>query len=112
LGIKNGGFGHTVSKTKTAKPLYWTITVYHKIKGVSMSDQITKEVIHIFKEEGLMVAEDMAVNAVKAVLRIVEMVVPKVSTGLGLAIGPLIRIYEPKILAMLDKIDGQDDPDY
>lgn len=77
-----------------------------------MSAKLSSEVIDIFKQEGLMVAEDMAVNAVKAAFRILEIVVPKVSTGLGYIVIEVMKRYEPKILAMLDKIDGVDDPGY
>ncbi len=77
-----------------------------------MSKLISSEVIEIFKEQGLTVSEELAVNAVRAVFKVLMVTIPKVSVGLGIIIGPIIDRYEPMILAMLDKIDGKDSPDY
>lgn len=71
-----------------------------------------KEITDILKAEGLDLAEDMAVQAVRVAFRIMIAVVPKVSNGLGAIIGPLVQIVEPQVLALLDKIDGEDDPAY
>lgn len=71
-----------------------------------------KEIIGVLQAEGLDVAEDMAVAAVRAAFRIIMLVVPKVSNGLGAIVGPMIMLVEPLVLGMLDKIDGKDDPEY
>lgn len=71
-----------------------------------------KDITDIFKAEGLDVAEDMAVAATRAVFKLITVMVPQVSFGLGSIILPLVNAVEPKILTMLDKIDGEDDPGY
>lgn len=62
--------------------------------------------------QGLEVAEDVAYQLVKAAFEIVRLLVPKVSLTFGAMIGPMTRIVEPKILALIDKIDGKDNPAY
>lgn len=70
------------------------------------------EVVTVLKSEGLDVAEDMAVQAVKAAFKILAALAPKVSQTAGAIIGPLLAVLEPRILELLDKIDGEDDPGY
>jgi len=70
------------------------------------------EVVTVLKSEGLDVAEDMAVNAVKAAFKILILLAPKVSQTAGAIIAPMLAVLEPRILELLDKIDGEDDPGY
>lgn len=70
------------------------------------------EVVTVLKSEGLDVAEDMAVKAVRAAFKILILLAPKVSQTAGAIIGPLLAVLEPRILELLDKIDGEDDPGY
>ncbi|MBT8342950.1 MAG: hypothetical protein KJP07_23320 [Desulfatitalea sp.] len=70
------------------------------------------EIVDILKDEGLDVAEEMAVNATRATIKLLRVVLPKVSAGFGLAFGMFMDVYEKKIYAMLDAIDGEDDPEY
>lgn len=70
------------------------------------------EVMGVLKSEGLDVAEDMAVNAVKAAFKILILLAPKVSQTAGAIIAPMLAVLEPRILELLDKIDGEDDPGY
>lgn len=70
------------------------------------------EVVEVLKTEGLDVAEDMAVNAVKAAFKILILLAPKVSQTAGAIIAPMLAVLEPRILELLDKIDGEDDPGY
>ena len=71
-----------------------------------------KEITNILKEEGLDVAEDAAVMAVKAAMKIIALLVPKVSNGLGALILPMLTYVEPLILEQIDKIDGKDSEKY
>jgi hypothetical protein len=71
-----------------------------------------KEIKAILKTEGLDVAEEMAVTAVRAALKLLREIMPKVSTGFGLAFNLFLDAYEPKIFELIDKIDGKDDPGY
>lgn len=68
-----------------------------------------KEITDVLKTEGLDVAEDMAVAATKAAIRLLRVVLPKVSTGFGFAFNMFLDGYEDKIFEMLDKIDGKAD---
>lgn len=70
------------------------------------------EVMGVLKSEGLDVAEDMAVQAVKAAFKILILLAPKVSQTAGAIIAPMLAVLEPRILALLDGIDGEDDPGY
>lgn len=76
---------------------------------MKLSDELKKEVLEIMKGKGLDVAEDAAVMAVEAAFALMIALVPKVSNGLGGIIVPIIAIIKPKILAILDEIDGEDD---
>lgn len=77
---------------------------------MKISDELKKEIAKIFKTKGLDVAEDAAVMAVEAAFGLLILLVPKVSNGLGGIIVPIIQIIKPKIMALLDTIDGEDDP--
>lgn len=71
-----------------------------------------KEIVTILKTEGLDVAEDTAVVATRAAIKLLRTIVPKLSTGFGLALNLFLDAYEPKIFEMIDKIDGEDDQSY
>ena len=75
-------------------------------------DAIKKEIVMIGKAEGLEIIEDTAVAAVKSSFKIVKIILPKVSIAVAAILVPILELVEPKILAMLDKIDGIDDPNY
>lgn len=77
-----------------------------------MDKKTQNEVIEILKSKGLVVGEEMAVTAVKAAFALVGVLVPRISTGLGRIIMPLISYAESEVLGMVDKIDGVDSPDY
>ncbi len=70
-----------------------------------IKDEITKTL----KEKGLDVGEEAAVMVVKAMFALMILLIPKVSAGLGVIVAPIVAIVEPQVLAMLDKIDGEDD---
>lgn len=70
------------------------------------------EIIEVLKKEGLPATEDAVVIAVKVAFRILGIVIPKVSSGLGKIVFPLILYAEPLVLEQVDKIDGVDSPDY
>ena len=75
--------------------------------------ELTKEmVIDFFKSEGLDVAEDTVVAAVRGSFKLIKKAVPMFSTGLGVIINPMIDYIEGLVLTQVDKIDGEDDPEY
>lgn len=68
------------------------------------------EIISVVKDQGFGLAEeaeDAAVKSVKFAFELIRVLTPKVSKGLGEIIGPLTFIVEPKIIEMLDSIDGK-----
>lgn len=77
-----------------------------------MDKKTEKEVLDILKNQGLDIAEATAVQAVKAAFSLMLLLVPKISKGLGQIIIPLVMYAEAEVLALVDKIDGQDNPDY
>lgn len=68
-----------------------------------------KEITDVLKTEGLDVAEDMAVAATRGAIKLLRMILPKVSKGFGFAFTMFIDAYEDAIFNMLDKIDGEVD---
>lgn len=71
-----------------------------------------KEIIEVFKAEGIEVAEEMAVAAVRSAFRLIAILVPKWSKVAGLMIVPVLVYIEPFVLRMVDMIDGKDNPKY
>ena len=68
-----------------------------------------EQIIDIAKDQGLDLAEDMAVAAAKTALNLLRVILPKVSRGFGLAFNLFLDSYEFKIYEMLDQIDGKKD---
>ena len=71
-----------------------------------------KEIVDILKTEGLDLAEDMAVNAVRGAIKLIKEMLPKINSIVAMLLIPLLDQLEPVLLGMLDKIDGEDDPNY
>lgn len=77
-----------------------------------MKAELKKEILETLKVEGLDIAEDMAVMAVRGAFALIKVLAPKISaTGGAMAIA-MIAVLEPKILSLIDEIDGKDNPDY
>jgi hypothetical protein len=64
------------------------------------------------KGEGLDVAEDVAVATVRSVFRALPKIAAIIPGSIEDMVVQIILTMEPKVLAMLDKIDGIDDPNY
>jgi len=77
-----------------------------------MDKKVKAEILGVLKVEGLDVAEDMAVVAVRGAFALIRLLAPKVSITGGAMAAAMISIIEPKILELIDAIDGVDDPDY
>jgi hypothetical protein len=72
-----------------------------------------KDVISdILKGEGLEVAEDMAVATVRGVMKALPKIADAIPGEIDDMVISILVAMEPKILSMLDKIDGIDDPNY
>lgn len=68
-----------------------------------------KEITAVLKSEGLDIAEDLAIEATRAAIKLLKVVLPKVSKGFGLVFTMFVDAYEDKIFEILDKIDGEKD---
>jgi len=69
-------------------------------------------IIGALKEEGLDVAEELAVNALRAAFKLIRNVAPKAGPDIGFIVNTVLTYAEPKLLALIDRIDGEDDPEY
>lgn len=77
-----------------------------------MDEKTKKEILETLKVEGLDIAEDLAVVAVRSAFALIKLLVPKISSTGGAMASAMLAIVEPKILELLDKIDGEDDKEY
>jgi hypothetical protein len=75
-----------------------------------MDKGVKEEIVTTAKLYGLDIAEEGAVMLVEAAFALMILLAPKVSKGLGALLPGLIDYIRPYIMAMLDKIDGTDDP--
>lgn len=66
-------------------------------------------ILQTFKEEGIDIGEEVAINAVRAIFKLLRIMLPKISNGLGALAVPLANYAEEMIVQQLDKIDGEDD---
>ena len=64
------------------------------------------ELSDILKEHGLNVAEDTAIAAVKSIFKALPDIALKTENKVDDLFIPVVSIIEPKIIEMLDKIDG------
>jgi len=69
-----------------------------------------EDIGEILKEEGLEIAEDTVAAMVKATFRILPLLAKKTSNKYDDLLIPVLAVIEPKVLEMVDKIDGKDDP--
>jgi hypothetical protein len=65
----------------------------------------------ILKEHGLDVAEEMTAQIVKATFKILPVIAKSTPNKFDDLLIPVLSVLEPKVLALVDKIDGEDDPD-
>lgn len=71
-----------------------------------------QEVVDILKDEGLDIAEELAVQAVRGAIKLIKQMLPKINPLISMLIAPLLDQLEPMLLGIIDKIDGEDDPGY
>lgn len=68
-----------------------------------------KQIVGLVKDEGLDLAEDMAIAGVRGALKIIRVIVPQLSRGAGTMVNLFFDAYEDEIIKLLDKIDGKAD---
>lgn len=68
-----------------------------------------KEITDIAKSEGLDLGEEVAVSVAKAAIKLLRLIVPKLSKGAGFMVNSFLDIYEDQIFELIDKIDGEVD---
>jgi hypothetical protein len=67
-----------------------------------------KDLVEILKKHGLNIAEDTATVAVKAVFKAIPDIVIATENKYDDLLVPVFSVLEPKILELIDKIDGQE----
>lgn len=68
---------------------------------------VKKLIVEELKKSGLDIAEDAAIAAVRAVFGVLPKVFLATPNKYDDLIIPLLGVIEPKLMEMLDKIDGQ-----
>ena len=67
-----------------------------------------KKLVEILKKNGLNIAEDTAILAVKSIFKAIPEIVKETENKVDDLLIPLISVVEPSILKLLDKIDGEE----
>lgn len=67
-----------------------------------------KVVLEELKAEGIDLAEDLVAGAVKAIFRAIPKLLP---VSLAPVAAGVLASLEPTVLALVDKLDGEDDAD-
>lgn len=65
------------------------------------------KLVEILKSEGVEILEDQAVSLVKGVFKALPKIAAATENKVDDLVVPLLMVVEPKILEVLDKIDGQ-----
>lgn len=66
-----------------------------------------KEIIDISKSEGLDLTEELASSVARTAIKLLRLIVPKLSKGAGFMVNSFLDIYEDQIFELIDKIDGE-----
>jgi len=79
------------------------------------SSEVKKAIVDELKKEGVDVTEEAVSSLVKATFRIIPKLSGLISNSTAkmvysIVTGPVIAL-EPQVLAWVDKIDGEDDPE-
>lgn len=74
------------------------------------SKAMKSALIEELKAAGLDVGEEVAVAAVKGVFKAVERLIEMSANKYDDMLLPVIKLAEPKVMELLDKIDKEDDP--
>lgn len=72
------------------------------------SKEVLELLVKELKAEGLDVAEDTAVAAVKAVFKVMPKVFVASENKFDDLLVPVLGVLEPKVMELLDKIDGKE----
>lgn len=71
---------------------------------------LKNELLERLKEEGLNVGEEVAVQVVRGLFKVLPVVLAKTPSKLDDLLIPVLGVVEGKVMSLLDKIDGEDDP--
>lgn len=72
------------------------------------NEELKKMILDELKKEGLNIAEDTAIAAVKAVLKVVPKVVSETENKVDDLLIAILPVVEGPIMDLLDKIDGEE----
>jgi len=73
-----------------------------------MNEELKKEIVESLKEAGIEIAEDTAVSVVKAIFKLLPVIVLKTENKLDDLAIPMLAVLEGPIMEMLDGIDGKE----
>lgn len=71
--------------------------------------EIKAMIVAELKEQGLDIAEDVAIRLAKVILGLVPKIVVATDTKIDDMFLPVLGIIEPKLMELLDQIDGKKD---
>ena len=71
--------------------------------------EVMKIVVEELKKEGIDLAEELVAGAVKAVFKAIPKIVLATENKVDDLLVPVLAVVEPKVLELVDKIDGEDD---
>jgi len=77
-----------------------------------MAPELKEELLAELKAKGLATSEEALVVLIKNAFDLLEVVVPKFSAGIGALVPAMRSIVESPLLGLVDKIDGEDNPNY
>lgn len=72
-----------------------------------MDEQTKAEISAILKSEGLDLAEENVKVIAKVGIKVLGIVLPKVNPMIAGIVLPILTLVEPKLLALIDEIDGK-----
>lgn len=75
-----------------------------------MDENTKKELVELLKSEGIDVAEETVALVVKTAFTVAKVVLPKAAPQVAVFAVPILGLVEPQVMALIDKIDGEDDP--
>lgn len=71
------------------------------------NEDIKKVIVDELKAAGVEVAEEAAIGAAKAMFKVIPKILLSTENKFDDLLIPVFGIIEPKVLELLDKIDGQ-----
>lgn len=75
---------------------------------MSEEKSLKEEIVELLKSKGLDVAEDAAIGVVKGLFEVLPAIVLKTENKYDDLLIPMLAVLEPKVMELLDGIDGKE----